>query len=99
MKIRKGRIWRFFPRVKGCTEIGYRNGSMTSRVGVDYRQTATAGAVTGRQRESIPAGTGTADLRGVCERTRDTKRERERFADEEEREREGRENGVGGEAG
>lgn len=63
---------------------------MTSRVGVDYRQTATAGAVTGRQRESIPAGTGTTDLRGVCERTRDTKRERERerLSDEEERERE-----------
>ena len=62
--------------VHDCKGIDCRNSGVTWRARVDYRQTVSAGAVTGRQRESIPAGTGTTDLPRETER--DRKRERER---------------------
>jgi len=58
--------------VHDCKGIDCRNSGVTWRARVDYRQTVSAGAVTGRQRESIPAGTGTTNL------PRETERKKER---------------------
>jgi len=58
--------------IHDCKGIDCRNSGVTWRARVDYRQTVSAGAVTGRQRESIPAGTGTTNL------PRETERKKER---------------------
>lgn len=64
--------------VHDCKGIDCRNSGVTWRARVDYRQTVSAGAVTGRQRESIPAGTGTTDLPRETKRDRKRRRQRER---------------------
>jgi len=70
--------------VHDCKGIDCRNSGVTWRARVDYRQTVSAGAVTGRQRESIPAGTGTTDLPRETERDRKRQRDREKERGEEE---------------
>lgn len=78
----KGQFWRHsrsnvaHATVHGCKGIDCRNSGVTWWARVDYWQTVSAGAVTGRQRESIPAGTGTTDL------PRETKIERKRQREE-----------------
>lgn len=64
--------------VHDCKGIDCRNSGVTWRARVDYRQTVSAGAVTGRQRESIPAGTGTTDLPRETKRDRKRRRQSER---------------------
>lgn len=68
--------------VHDCKGIDCRNSGVTWRARVDYRQTVSAGAVTGRQRESIPAGTGTTDLPRETKRDRKRRRQRERGVEE-----------------
>lgn len=65
--------------VHDCKGIDCRNSGVTWRARVDYRQTVSAGAVTGRQRESIPAGTGTTDLPRGTEREREIERDGDRM--------------------